>query len=612
MPQNALESLEEVKKPDSLDLEVESNHEAAGVRTKINTLLDTFERQKLARPKMIAEYRQAAENDKSLEGLQEFYHWILGKWQDSMWRLNAFHAEFDRAIREGIAGENDREFLMKALILTDRWDFVGQTDQIADKLKEKLKDMKKRREEYDRFRHHKLVEYTGFLRVDAATKIDIPDEKKFLSLSVPDRRALLDKLREVLPKAKAYAEKTGTAESGDLVKQYDELLKDAQFKRRIIGSVTARKFREGFRVIDTRDKREWIGEFQNQMKRYEDLWHKIRTTLKDEPLAKLEAQREEKGYTELFTAFGKAVEQESKTLCGCYDLELKKLHEEGVISVHTRNAFLREIRQKDFAEQKRYFSELPNQMQRYRELRANIKALPKKAQAELEALYKSPDLGYQEIHQRYLELSGKVDVKPSDALNQKMQALQGIRRERVRKNVVWSEALLETDDEKQKMVYRLDRLIANREAGRYDQESYAKSAEELRKKRVQKKAQTPFTPSERSESTAETAADESLSIASLRAQNRKMEAKSGEGVELTSKADDAFHMTRVTVGQEDHKVIRFGIGDRRAAKAFLQEEVRLEGRDEIHLMAKEGGIDRMTFEEIRHFRNYLKTSLQAA
>ncbi|MFH0820593.1 MAG: hypothetical protein V1908_02355 [Candidatus Peregrinibacteria bacterium] len=630
--EDALETQETREKVDDLSLRITSQNEANAVRGKIDTLLNTFERQRLAKKETIDEYHRAAQEDKSLEGLQGFYKWIADQWQKSMVALNGVHGEINQAVRQGIAGENDREFLMQELILTDRHDFVGEVEKIRNVLREKMERMRRDRQEYDQFKNHKLVQNTGFLKVDKDTKFPVPDEKVFLALTVPQRRELLKKLREALPAAEQYAGKAGKEKTPELDKTYNRLLIEARDQERIIGRKTFDKFQDGFKKIDRKEKEEWIRGFQAEMERYRTLWKQIRGTLKDEPLQHMEHQRNAMGYTQLFTEFGRVKGVESARVVGNYDQKLDQLRAQKIISLHTSNALKKDIRSKDLKEQYRYQQELEGQMTRYRQLRAGIDQLKdKNVREELDELYESPEHGYTQISARYQQLSSQKDQPGGRTFESKMQKLSNIRRDRVRKNVIWSEKLLDTREKKEKMVRRLDQVVRMQETQSYDQSSYAGNVRELRHEREMKRAK-PSTDSaapeksslfqrlfgrkqeqrQEQESAESSASNESQSVASQRAQNRQLQQESSEGVQTITQANDAFSMTRVNVGPTEKKVVQFRIGDRQAMEIFLQEDLQLEGRDQIHLMAKEGEVDRMKLEEIRFYRDHLRDQLRVA
>lgn len=608
---------------DEADFEVESNNETAVLRGKIHTLLDTFGRQRLAKQETIDEYRKAADADKTIEGLEGFYQWISGKWQEAMSRLNGFHADISELAREGAAGESDRVFLVRELMLSGRHDFVGQINRIESVLQEKFERFRRDRKEYDELRRHKLVENTGFLKVDAQTKIQIPSEHDFLAMTVPERRSLLKKAKEALPESERYAEKAELEESGDLTKQYDELLRDARNNKKIIGKKTQDKFRDGFRRIDRSEKHEWIREFGQQMERYEKLWKSIRGQLKGRALAHMESKRDFIGYTELFVEFGRTRDEESARVVNDYTGRLEILFNchPRVISLHTKNSFIRDIHSKDLSEQYQYAEKFEKQMERYFKLRADINEMPdKKSRAAIDFLYESDKHGYTEIRQRYLTLSVLTAVSAKPANDDGIDELSQIRRERVRRQAKKSVEILQTRDQKEKFVHRLDDMIRSEDSSRYDQSGYFDDIQRMRNERYRKKQTLPSQENEPAENgktnitgrKPHDTAFESQSVASLRARHRSLESVQEDGIKTTSHYDDAFHMTRVDVGGSAKKAIELRIDSDRSMHEFLRvEDVRLADRDRVRLLAQEGGeADQMTLEEVRHLRNYIRKGLR--
>ncbi|GEM_PF-5155590 len=604
---------------------IENPYEIMAAREKIHGLLSAMELQRLAKPQTIAQYREAARVDNTLEGARGFYQWVSERWEKAMPRFTALQGQIDQAIQQDFAGENDRAFLMEQM--TVRHDFVGELEMLESSVKGKLDRMKKDRDAYDQLRNHPLVRNTGFLRLDASTKIPIPEAKVFLALTVPQRRELLKKVKEALPRATAYAKEAGDEKSAGLVKKYDKLLVDARTKGRSIGRVTEDKFRDGFKKISRQDKEEWLSGFPAEMKRYEDLWKNIRTTLKGPALEAMENKRDTLGYNQLFTEFGRVRAEESGAICTAYDGRLQKLQAERLISLHTRLSFSRDIREQPLAEQQHYTEQLDRQMEPYYALRQDIKNLKNKGvRSKLDALYDSPFHGLTEIRQEYLRLTGQAPASSASALADQ-QDLQNIRRDRVRKEVVKSTEILDTREKKERMIDRLTQLLRREDQTHYDQSDFSANVDNLRRdhqKQEQEKqpkpslwsrvlGRKPVAPAEESppETPAQSTLTQSQSVASLRAKNRQLESSSESGVSLTTRADEGFSRAKVTVGEQNRKVVRLDIGNREAMDLFLQEDLRLEtGRDTVDFMAKEGGeTERMHFQDILSFRKILSQQL---
>jgi len=324
-----------------------------------------------------------------------------------------------------IASETDEEFLMAALIQKDDLGLAQNLEKADTLVAQKIERMKKDKDEYLAVSNHELVRNTGFLKTSKTEKFAIPKEDDFLKLTVPERRALLKKAKEMLPKAQEYAKKAATEESGKLGEEYTKLLKGA-LKKKIIGKKTYEKFLNGFNKIDNDEKQSWISEFDDQMKRYEKLWGDIRSTLKGEPLQHMESLRDQMGYTELFAEFGRTCEAEGKKVEGEYE---KKLHgyreKEKIIGRHTIKGFMDGedgIRRQDLKGKTKYLDQLDGQMERYRKLQKEIGMLPKKARDYLES--KRDEWGYTELHGQWQRFKNGEKIPESGPKNDPLSVVQ--------------------------------------------------------------------------------------------------------------------------------------------------------------------------------------------
>lgn len=309
----------------------------------------------------------------------------------------------ESAKRRKVASDNDEKFLMSHLILDNELQFSLDSVATENLILQKIKRMEDDRRAYDEIANHKLVKNVGYLKTDKNTKIDVPNEKKFLEMTVPERRKFLEQIKTALPKAEKYAETTGQEESKEITGKYKALLNKA-YEKKIIGKKTYEKFLDGFKKIDKDEKKYWISEFPDEMKRYGKLWSNIRSTLKGKALEHMESMRDENGYTEIFTEFGKTCEHEKMRLDKEYGTLLEGFEKEKIIGRHTVDDFKnwmsgQELKGKYDAVEKLH-DRSGGQMERYRKLDNDIKNnLPVKARDYLES--KRDDWGYAEMKSQY-------------------------------------------------------------------------------------------------------------------------------------------------------------------------------------------------------------------
>lgn len=372
-------------------------------RQEIGLIADRSVRSRIISDESYRNYRQVVtgqeEHELSVEmlkGMRDF----AKKHEDKAGEI-AVHIQ--RAKQEKVASDNDEKFLMSALILENEFTFAQNAAQIENVVAKKIENMKKDRKEYDDIANHKLVKNVGFIKTGENEKLEVPDEKKFLEMKVPERREFLKKAKEALPKAEEYAEKIGEAISFENVKEYKGLL-DKAMKDKIIGVKTQQKFMDGFKKIDGKEQEYWIKEFPKEMERYEKMWGEVRSTLQGDALSKIEGMIDEKGYSEIFTAFGSTCEKEKTRLDESYKNELGKFKEKGYVgehSVNEYNAWMGKQELKDKYDALEKMHDGPGgQMARYKKLNEDIENnLPGKAQKYLEG--KRDEWGYTEMNSQY-------------------------------------------------------------------------------------------------------------------------------------------------------------------------------------------------------------------
>lgn len=349
------------------------------------------------------------------------------------------------AMQAGIASEVDEEFLMEKLVV-DNIQFLSQADQIEQLIDKKIEHMKADRKAYDGFANHPLVKNVGYLKTGPTTKVEVPDAKAFLALTVPERRELLEKLEKVLPEAEEYAKETANFEEGELSLAYKAKL-DAAFEAKIIGQHTYENFLDGFQKIDRDEKIEWISGFGAQMERYETLWGQIRNTLQGDALDYIEAKRDEPevGYTKLLTEFGKLKQAESSRLNASYKKALEGYlrtpeNPDGVIGKHTLAEFSLWMFSQDLSTKYEAIKEetLSKQMVRYQKLWSDADTITGKERAFLSS--KMNVWGYTELSQQLEAFKRGEGLPVAGSSKNKEDPLSQVRSKAAR------DAIVEIDD----------------------------------------------------------------------------------------------------------------------------------------------------------------------
>ena len=634
-------------KSDALTEKVETNNGVAQERSKINALLGRFKDEKLATSKTVEAYKNAAEQDPTLKGLQGFYKWIDEQWDKANIDLKNVRMQIDAGIRDGFMSENDREFLMNNLILTDDHDFVGKSEKIKELLDGKMKRIKDDRKEYDELINHPLVKNTGFLKSDANTKIMIPNEKDFLKMEVPERRKLLEQAKKALPEAEKYAEKHGGAESEKLNKEYESLLNAAR-KEGVIGKATLEKYMDGFKKIDLAEKKDWMQELKNgnQLKRYKELWKNIRKTLKGSDLTRMEELRDQKGYTELFTEFGRLKEQESLKITKDYDEKLEQAYKGKVISKHTKQEFAKDIRNHDLEKKREYLDGFDQQMSRYRTLRTQINQLKdKRGQAMLNSMYETENNGFTEISSAYNRFkSNGLNVLGSG----KTDPLADVRDISVKRGIMKANELLKAQGKEKQTAFltRLKRMISGEQSESFDGSGFQKNLRKMRddKKVREKSAEGVVRKTEKTDDSAFISMQNNLRNKRIQMNNMErgkdedqMNIKRGtDKVDKTAVEDElksagAENNARILKDENFMQIESVGEGERtqRAALVEINRVKSLEhwdrenqkkeyrgkqygGKDKVSFSVKtdDGRTVELTLQQIRAMEKLLKADIQ--
>jgi hypothetical protein len=631
-----------------------ASYQVLGQRMRVHTLLDAFESEKLASSKMIESYRKAADADKTLVGLQGFYEWMAGQQEDALGRLSALDDRMDEGLRQKIMSRDDRAFLkkhiddfMQGIKSGDQKDLIGEIETMEEWLGGKLSRMKKDRDAFTQLREHRLICNTGFLQVDAETKIDVPDVEGFLKLKVPERRKLIERIQESLSKAQVYSQKANTIEDLALHTTYKVKLATAR-QQKIIGRETARKFMAGFKVVDSAKKREWINEFDNQMQRYEQLWARIQSNLEGSALERMELKRDGMGWSELSSEYADA-------LCDVYGDRLVDYEKQGAISEHTRQAFSKSIRRHSRLDDREYYLKtLDDQMDRYVDLRSKIDGMKnKKARVELQAMYTSGENGWMEISRRYAELSGDGSVPGAsgDVFEERVRAV-GLSSDNISRNIVWSVDMMNRN-EAERMLETVDRVLRVTDEATYDARTHTKNVEAVRRKHQEKRVEEEEEAVAEDDTSGavvdlswarsvreawhkkenaskkpsfwgkilpfrrrdEPSAPRVQSAVQERTEVRQLEREADPAMKVRSESLDAFNEITVKGKKEDDKVLRFGIADtdNKAARLALQHRVMDRDLEHVSFYAKHGDQkERLRHDGLREYRRAIKARLRLA
>ena len=382
-----------------------SKNRMSQVRREIGIIADRSYSDHLINDEAYKGYRELAEGREAHQMSADMLESTRSFAKEHESKAVRVHEKIQAAMRAGYASQADEEFLMEKLV-TDNIQFANKADQVEGLIEEKLDRMKKDKETYNQLASHTLIKNIGYLKVDATTKINFPDEKDFLNLTVPERREVINKIQAALPKAEQYASQTEEIEDGKLKEGYRKKLDDAQ-KKGIIGKLTHQKFMDGFQKVDHEEKQYWTAEFDAQMERYQELWNQIRSELQGPALKEIEGKIDQLGYSEIFTEFGRLKNTESKRLSDDYAFDLESYRQQGVIGRHTVAQFMVWMNQQELSDKYQAASKLPAEMNRYEKLWEDISKLNKKEQAQLHS--KIDIWGYTELSQAYGQLSGQTN-----------------------------------------------------------------------------------------------------------------------------------------------------------------------------------------------------------
>jgi len=389
---------------------------ADGIRSQVAAFLRDKEFRETLEPEAIRNYEDIVNKKGHIKpddmaNLRKFYEFMKGQYEEIQGGKRRIKKHIDQAIRERIITDKDRKFYEEKMgenITTGNQNVTTEIMEQAEKdVLDSLDNRRAERKKYDDLANSPLVE-KGFLMVDETKKIPIPDENKFLRMSVPERRKWLKSVEEMMSEAEMFCKNREKAETLKLTREYEILLKGAK-KEKIIGDKTIREFMEWFKGQNNEVKQFAIGEFFKEMGRYRNLWKNIRKTLKGKGLSRLEGLRGHLGYAELRIEFKNEE----------YAQKLDEKLDKKIINGHIRNTFAKDFESKSIEEKERYLNEFDQQMERYETLRTNIEGLEdKKTRNKLLEMYNG-DNGWTEISAAYNEATNQSESSYSDVVKSK-------------------------------------------------------------------------------------------------------------------------------------------------------------------------------------------------
>jgi hypothetical protein len=471
----------EDQRPDESD---DGDRSADSIRSKIGDFLRNPDFRKTLDAESLRNYEALAKKDgntKSIDGkrMAGFYSFMKDKFEEIQTVKKRMSGLIAHAIKGGVIAEKDREFYQQKIhenVFTGNQIVTKEMMEKAEReLAESLKKRESERLEYDSISKNPIVK-NGMLAVSETEKIKIPDEKRYLKMSVPDRRELLKKLKEALPRAEKYAEKTGQVESKELTEKYKGLLEKA-YGKKIIGKKTYEKFLDGFKKIGKSEKETWVKEFPEQMVRYEKLWQEIRSSLKGKALDHMESLRDEKGYTELFTEFGKTRDTEKNRMDKEYDSKLEKSIQQGVIGKNTAGEFKKWMKSQDLESKYDAVDKLHDgpggQMERYKKLHDDIgKNLSGKQQEYIHS--KLDGWGYTETKAQYDKFMKGEKLPSDEGASKESNTLAAIRSTAVKTAIIETEIALKEKgaDKKQTFLSSIKRIFRNERRDDFDAKGF--------------------------------------------------------------------------------------------------------------------------------------------
>ncbi|MDH5596582.1 MAG: hypothetical protein OEY44_00635 [Candidatus Peregrinibacteria bacterium] len=574
------------------------------VRREIGIIADRSYRENLITDEAYGGYKEIARGREGQELSTEMLESTRKFAKEYEAKAMRIHKKIEAAKRSKIASDADEEFLMQALVVGNI-EFASRAGEAEALIDQKLQRMKKDKERYLKLDGHKLIKDIGYLKVNTSTRIDFPNEEAFLKMTVPERRELLQKLEESLAEAEGYAAEHADAEAGERVREYTAKLDDA-LKEGVIGKKTHAKFLKGFKGLsESEERNHWLAEFDSEMQRYRVLWGNIRGTLQGEALKAMEVMIDEKGYTELFTAFGTLKASETARLKADYAGALETYREKGIVGRHTIAQFNVWMQQQDLSAQYDALNQLDGEMQRYEELWDNTKSLKKSEQNFLRS--KIDVWGYTELSdqfQAFVEGRGSLESeseKTADA------AIMNIRSAEVRRAVIETGEMLDErgDSKKKSFSGMLRRMFGKASSAEFDATSFETELDRKRAKldplsRVEVKGRGASDTVVESEIEEDVDQLEEVKAAHVVEEEGFLQVETrGEGGNLTQR-DTLVQMN------DDRSLDRFMTED--SKRAYRSEKDG--GTDDVSLaiQTQDGRTVELELQEIRHLEGYLNAS----
>ncbi len=486
-----LEQFEKRETENKLKETSESLRSADAIRGSISGLLQNEDFRRTLDPEALKNYEDMLRGQGKVKlddagQLARIHKFMVDEYEKVVRVQDRFDERIKEAIRSKVISEKDKGFYEEKIeqnVLNGKQIVTQETMEKAEReLQESLKKRLDERRAYDAIAQDPLVR-DGKLLVAKGKTISVPDEKAYLDMKVPERRKWLKEIKDALPKAKRYQEKEGDVESQRLGKEYETLLENAQ-KEGVIGKATAKKFMEGFKKIDLKEKEYWLKELSNgnQLKRYRELWKEARKTLSDVGFRRLVGQKDRLGYSELMTALGQEKDREGKMMEDEYGKKLSVLQKQKIISRHTQKAFLEDVQRQPLEKKKEYLQAFDTQMQRYKALRVKIDQMKDGgAKKTLDEMYERGECGYSEINAKYQRLAGQ-SVSVGSISPQQEEAereLDAIENRSVRRALKAGMKTIEKS-QKKNLVERLTNFFEGRLSANVDPLTYQKTLKEAR------------------------------------------------------------------------------------------------------------------------------------
>lgn len=571
------------------------------IRQEIGIIASRSYRQNLISEEAYEEYRQLVEGQEEHEISAEMLESTRKFAKEHEAKAIRIHQKIETAIRAGIASETDEEFLMEKLIV-ENIEFAGRADEVEALVDEKLARMKQDREKYDRFAEHKLIKEEGCLIISANAGIDFPDLKGFLELTVPERRELLKKLEEALPKAEKYAEESDKNDE-DLIAEYEEKL-DEKVEEGIIGKHTHDEFLKEFKGVNHKDKVHWNKKpiFEGQMDRYAKLWSEIRGTLQGEALAHIEGKIDDFGYGELKGEFAKLKYSETQRLHASYATALEKYQQKGVIGQHTKADLMMRLYRQDMDSKYSAEEELPDEMTKYEKFWEDVEELDDEQQDFLKARINIWD--YSDLDRQYKKFKGELPANDgTDGLESK--SLSQLQSTEIKEAIVETDEMLDDKGKSKKKRFMdvLDKMFSRVSGSSFDATSFEG---ELRKKAA---AANPTVKNE----VKGRAADDEVDFYEIEKDEEVLEEQGNSKVT----DENGFVQVESEGINGPTRQVQVTINEEEGLEHFFNEEGRKRfkssksgGRDDLSLSVytDSGRTVEMNLKEVKALQSYLKES----